>query len=66
MNGNEALIPLFMRGDPLPEKYFEDVDPYVDPPKSKYNIKAMVRYAIDKGVEVVNLSKEEASMFLLN
>lgn len=66
MSGNKELVPLFMRDEPLPENYFEKADPYADPPKSKYNIKAMVRYAINKGIEVVNLSKEEANMFLLN
>lgn len=61
----EARIPLFMVGEELPPGYYDSPNPYKNPPKSKYNMRAMVNYAIENGKEVTELTKAEAEKFLV-
>ena len=66
MNGTEVIkIPRFMEGEALPAGYFDAPDPYSNPPKARYNIRAMVNYALKQGKQVTELSKEEVEPFLL-
>ena len=66
MNGTDIVrIPKFLEGETLPAGYFESPDPYANPPKSQYNIRAMVNYALKHGKQVTELTKEEARQFLL-
>ena len=66
MNGtNIVKIPRFLEGEPLPAGYFDTPNPYVDPPVSKYNLRAMVNYALRIGKKVTDLTKEEADQFLI-
>ena len=66
MNGtNIVRIPKFLEGETLPAGYYEAPDPYSNPPKSQYNIRAMVNYARKQGKQVTDLSKEEVEPFLL-
>ncbi len=66
MNGTDIVrIPKFLEGETLPAGYFEAPDPYSNPPKSQYNIRAMVNYARKQGKQVTDLSKEEVEPFLL-
>ena len=58
-------IPRFMEGQPLPQGYNEDLNPYKNPPISKYNLRAMVNYALQKGKKVPELTVEEAKQFLI-
>ena len=58
-------IPRFMEGQPLPQGYNEAPNPYMNPPKSKYNLRAMVNYALQKGKKVPELTVEEAKQFLI-
>ena len=67
MNGNnEFKLPKFMEGEPLPAGYYDAPNPYAEPPISKYNIRAMGNYAIASGKKISELTKEEASRFLVN
>jgi hypothetical protein len=66
MNGTDIVrIPKFLEGETLPAGYYEAPDPYSNPPKSQYNIRAMVNYARKQGKQVTDLSKEEVEPFLL-
>ena len=66
MNGIEDIrIPKFLEGEPLPVGYFDPPDPYADPPKSRYNIRAMVNYALKQGKSVTELTKEEVKPFVI-
>lgn len=66
MNGTEIVkIPRFLEGEPLPAGYFDPPNPYIDPPVSKYNLRAMVNYALRIGKKVTELTKEEADQFLV-
>ena len=58
-------IPRFMEGQPLPQGYNEVPNPYKNPPNSKYNLRAMVNYALQKGKKVPELTVEEAKQFLI-
>ena len=58
-------IPRFMEGQPLPEGYNEAPNPYRNPPKSKYNLRAMVNYALQTGKKVTELTDKEAEQFLI-
>lgn len=50
MNGTEYIrIPKFMEGETLPPGYFDFPNPYKNPPKSRYNMRAMVNYALKNG-----------------
>ena len=59
-------LPRFLEGEALPSGYYDTPDPYADPPKSKYNIRAMVNYALKQGKAVADLTKEEAKQFLVS
>ena len=66
MNGTDVVtIPKFMENEPLPEGYYATPDPYLNPPKAKYNFRAMVNYAIRSGKRVTDLSREEVKPFLI-
>ena len=67
MNGtSDVRIPKFLEGEALPVGYFEPPNPYVAPPTSKYNLRAMVNYALRAGKKVAELTKDEADQFLVN
>lgn len=53
-----------MEGDILPEGYNSAPDPYSEPPVSGYNLRAMVNYALGHGKKVIELTKEEAELFI--
>ena len=59
-------VPKFMQGDTLPAGYNSAPDPYSEPPVSKYNIRAMVNYALGHGKKVTDLTKEEAELFIIS
>ncbi len=66
MSGISAVrIPRFMEGQPLPEGYNEALNPYKNPPNSKYNLRAMVNYALQAGKKVPELTVEEVEQFLI-
>ncbi len=66
MNGTEYIkIPKFLSEEELPSGYFDSPDPYKDPPSSKYNLRAMVNYALKNGKNVTDLTKEEVKPFLI-
>ncbi len=66
MNGTEYIrIPKFMEGETLPPGYFDSPDPYRNPPKTKYNMRAMVNYALKNGKNVTDLTQEEVRPFLI-
>lgn len=58
-------IPRFMEGQSLPEGYNEAPNPYKNPPNSKYNLRAMVNYALRTGKKVPELTVEEVEQFLI-
>lgn len=58
-------VPKFLEGEPLPIGYNDPPNPYVDPPATKYNLRAMVNYALAIGKKVPELTKEEAEQFLI-
>ena len=58
-------VPKFLEGEKLPDSYFQAPNPYVESPNSKYNLRAMVNYALKHNKEVVDLTKEEAESFLV-
>ena len=62
---NIIRLPRFLEGETLPSGYYDAPDPYADPPKSNYNIRAMVNYALKQGKTVADLTKEEAKQFLV-
>lgn len=62
----EIRVPLFMEGEELPPGYFDSPDPCKNPPKSKYNMRAMVNYALKSGKNVTDLTKEEVKPFLID
>ena len=65
MNGISIVkIPKFMEGDTLPAGYNSALDPYSEPPASKYNLRAMVNYALGHGKKVTDLTKDEAELFI--
>ena len=63
MNSDDFQVPKFLESEELPAGYYDPVDPYSDPPKSQYNLKALVNYAKEQGKNVVELSKEEVKPF---
>ena len=63
MANDRIKIPRFLEGEELPAGYFDPVDPYSDPPKSQYDLKALIQYAREHGKNVVDLSKEEVKPF---
>lgn len=66
MNGTDiGRIPRFLEGEALPASYYDAPDPYSNPPKTQYNIRAMVNYALKHGKQVTELTKEEVKPFLL-
>ena len=66
MSGISAVrIPRFMEDQPLPEGYNEALNPYKNPPNSKYNLRAMVNYALQAGKKVPELTVEEVEQFLI-
>ncbi len=66
MNGtNVVKIPKFLEGESLPVGYFDPPKPYANPPKAKYNFRAMVNYALKQGKNVTDLTKDEVKPFLI-
>ena len=66
MNGISVVkIPKFMEDDTLPEGYNSALDPYSEPPVSKYNLRAMVNYALSHCKKVTDLTKQEAELFIM-
>jgi hypothetical protein len=61
----EIRIPKFMEGGELPPGYFDSPDPYSNPPSSRYNMRAMVNWALRNGKKVTDLTKVEAGRFLV-
>ena len=53
-----------MEGDTLPDGYNSAPDPYSEPPVSRYNLRAMVNYALKHGKKVTELTKDEAGLFI--
>ena len=65
MNGISVVrIPKFMEGDTLPDEYNSAPDPYSEPPVLRYNLQAMVNYALKHGKKVTELTKDEAGLFI--
>ena len=58
-------VPLFMKGEELPPGYFDSPDPYKNPPSSRYNMRAMVNYALKNGKNITDLTIEEVRPFLI-
>ena len=52
-----------MRGEPLPEDYYEPQDPYKVAPSCKVKIGAMMEYAREHGKRCWDLTKEEFEQF---
>ncbi len=66
MKGTEYIrIPDFLSGEELPPGYFDSPNPYEDPPLTKYNLRAMVNYALQNGRDVTDLTKEEVKPFMI-
>ncbi len=66
MNGISVVkVPKFMENEPLPHGYNSVPNPYSEPPASKYNLRAMVNYAAEHSKKITELTKEEASLFLV-
>ena len=65
MSGMEKnKIPSFLEGEPLPNGYFEDPNPYVDHPTCKINFKALGEYIKKTGKKSGwDLTKEEMKIF---
>ncbi len=67
MSSNDMIRPpKFLEGEELPVGYYDPPDPYQDPPKSKYDLRAMIEYAQKEGKRVTDLTKEEAKAFLIS
>jgi len=64
-NRNKIRVPLFMEGEELPPGYFDSPNPYKNPPSFRYNMRAMVNYALKRGKNVTDLTKEEVRPFLI-
>ena len=62
----EIRIPKFLEGEELPSGYFDSPDPYSNPPSSRYNVRAMVNWALKNGKKVTDLTKEEAERFRID
>ena len=66
MNKTDVVkIPKFIEGEPLPDGYYDAPNPYKNPPKAQYNVRALVNYAIKHGKSVTELTKEEVKPFLI-
>ena len=55
-------LPRFIDESEIPDAYYSN-DPYSDRPESKYNLRALVQYAKEKGKDVVDLTYEEVRQF---
>lgn len=62
---SNVCIPRWLEGELLPDGYNEQPNPYAEMPTSKYNLRALVNYALSNGKMVTELSKEEADYFLI-
>ena len=67
MNGKEnRMIPKFLEGEPLPEGYFDELNPYVSHPTCKIDLSALGKYVRKTGKKSGwELTKEEIRMFEL-
>ena len=65
MNGREqTIIPKFLEGEPLPQGYFDEPDPYSVHPSCKIDLHALGKYVKETGKKSGwDLSKEEIKMF---
>ena len=59
----KTRIPKFMEGEKLTTGYYDQPDPYKNPPKSPYNLRLLSRYAKKVGKKIVDLTKDEVSQF---
>ena len=64
-NSEPFPLPKFLEGEELPAGYYDPPDPYLDPPESKYDLRAMIDYAQKTGKRVIDFTKEEAEEFLI-
>ena len=55
--------PRFLKGRALPKGYYDAASPYVLPPLSQHNLKAMLAYAKKDGKSINDLTYEEAERF---
>lgn len=55
--------PIFLEERPLPEGYYDATSPYVLPPLSQHNLRAMLAYAQKVGKSINDLTYEEAERF---
>lgn len=60
-----VTIPKLLERETLPAGYLDTPDPYANPPKSQYNFRAMVNYALAQVRKVTDLSIGEARPFLI-
>lgn len=65
MSGKTIDIPLFLKGEQLPDSYFCEPDPYSMPPISSYNILEIARYSERTGKPASEFTKEEMCQFLV-
>jgi len=65
MSGMEKMtIPKFLEGEPLPEGYFDEPNPYIDHPTCKIDFKALGDYIKKTGKKSGwDLTKEEMKLF---
>ena len=64
MNGTEVItLPRFLEGEPLPEGYYDQPDPYVSAPSCHVNLPELAKYAKSAGKKLTDLSREEVRKF---
>lgn len=66
MNGTNVIrVPRFLENEILPVGYNDPPNPYHNPPRSRYNLRALVNYALANGKSVYELTKEEVEQFII-
>ena len=59
-------IPKFLDGEPLPDGYFAEPNPYTFLPNRDVNLLEISRYARRVGKKITEMTKEEVEQFKKN
>lgn len=57
-------IPKYLDQMPIPNGYYDKLDPYADPKSGKLDLKALHEYSVRVGKEINELSYDELKQYM--